>query len=463
MTTATAPARKGPAVDGVPSWMASLGIQRGEYLSVSKAQLRSQMRPDRPLKVQVWACGILHTAGYGGELATTMRQGKRIPLTAADIGVALHRAAIDHYKSAGIVDAEGGFARLKENRAEIRAALAALEEDGLVERQNASGTPLRSLSDAQLKRLPSGSTRILFWLKPRPAAADIVREQWVDWQAQIEYSAFSADDDDDDDADTEAPRLPMQEMHVGNSSLRQVPIQLILDVFQIEESEKLKINTNWNDPKHQSEYQEMIARAMVGARKIFLDVVNGSLPQELLLYVGIESTPDVGTGAATVRKREKETIERNIEESVCQSGAGPTDRHEDAPDYAAQFTALKTLLIGEYGRRFPGETPSSKLCASIITELQGAPLDLLQAHIRQRMPKATGMGFALSLAKDVGRRWREDWVEVAPKAAAARDEHARINQEQRALLWRETIDDPRASESEKEMAREFLSAAGGAS
>lgn len=152
--------------------------------------------------------------------------------------------------------------------------------------------------------------------------------------------------------------------------------------------------------------------------------------------------------------------------SVSQSGAGPTDRHEDAPDYAAQFTDLKTLLIGEYGRRFPGETPSSKLCASIITELQGAPLERLRVHIRQRMQAATGMGFALSLAQDVGRRWAEE-KEARAKAETARlAEEKRLNEHYRAQA-RAVLADPEAHPRDIEWAKELLAekaaAAGGAS
>ena len=150
--------------------------------------------------------------------------------------------------------------------------------------------------------------------------------------------------------------------------------------------------------------------------------------------------------------------------SVSQSLDGPTDRPSESDDYGARHAAVKTLLIDEYGRRFPGETPSSRLCGSILTALDGAPLERLRAHIRQRMQSATGMGFAVSLASDVGRRWIEE-KESHAKVEAASERHAQANREETEILCQETLNDPRASEDEKKFAREFLTAAaaGGAS
>lgn len=207
-----------------------------------------------------------------------------------------------------------------------------------------------------------------------------------------------------------------------------------------------------------------------------------------------------------------EPLTRTLKESVSQSPPRPTDRHADSDDYGAKTQALKTLLLDEYGRRFPGETPSTRLCASVLAALAGAPLELLQVQIRQRMKSSTSMGFALKLAEDVGERWKEDRpryeqaereriarekrekqidalrtqelvddcrrVLSNPKASGkerqeaqeyldlvAKTRHASANREETRALCQETLDDPRASGQDKELARDVLksmAAAGGA-
>lgn len=307
--------------NGVPDWMAKLGVQKGEWLYLTKAHLRSQMRPDRPLKVQVWACGMLHTTGYRGELATTKRDDQIVPLTAADIAAELHRAAKDYYKSAGIEDKEGAFASLKEDRAEIRATLAALEEDGVAERQTIKGTPLRDLTGDQLRRLPSGQTRILFWLKPKAADPERVRAQWEERQAEIE---LSSDDDDfatDGDAqladeEESVSRWDVSKVEVGKYPLRPVAIQQILFNFGIESPEKTKME----DPA----YQAIITRAWAAARETFLHVVNSSLPE-----VGAASPPEVGAGAPPLIRKES-VGEIDAESSTSSSSVAQPQSDDDA-------------------------------------------------------------------------------------------------------------------------------------
>ena len=82
--------------------MAQFGIKKGEYLSMTKAQLKTQQRPDRPLKVQVWATGMLHCAGYQSQAAMTMRNGKKVPLAPNDIIRELHNIACKYFQDGGI-------------------------------------------------------------------------------------------------------------------------------------------------------------------------------------------------------------------------------------------------------------------------------------------------------------------------------------------------------------------------
>lgn len=148
--------------------------------------------------------------------------------------------------------------------------------------------------------------------------------------------------------------------------------------------------------------------------------------------------------------------------SVSQSVERPTDRLTDPIYSEAKAAALKTLLVEEYGRRFPGETPSSRLCVSILAALEGAPLELLQIQIRQRMKSSTSMGFALKLAEDVAQRWREDALarEKAEAGRAEREERERVaNAVEFADIAERVMDDPNAPEEDKTWARELLKTA----
>lgn len=134
-----------------------------------------------------------------------------------------------------------------------------------------------------------------------------------------------------------------------------------------------------------------------------------------------ESVPS----AASLLPSEKiEGAFESVGQSLPKAAEGRTDRPAESLDYGAKAAALKTLLIDEYGRRFPGETPSSRLCASILAALEGAPLELLQIQIRQRMKSSTSMGFALKLGEDVAQRWREDAAAREKSEAQRRDDDA---------------------------------------
>lgn len=182
-----------------------------------------------------------------------------------------------------------------------------------------------------------------------------------------------------------------------------------------------------------------------------------------------ESVP---SAASFMPLESREARPQPVSQSTAKTEERPTDRHAAAldfeapaaaPDYTERLASLKALLIDEYGRRFPGETPSTKLCVQINSALADAPLDLLQTHMRQRSKSATGMGFAIRLAEDVGRRWQIE-APARAQAAAAGDQHAHANREETRTLCQETLDDPRASAEEKELARDVLKsmAAGGA-
>ena len=89
----TPPTESRPLGDGVPVWMAELGVKKSEWLSLSKAQLRTMQAPTKPLKVRLWATGMLHSPGYRGEEAFRMRNNKKFPLAPTDIIEELFRVA----------------------------------------------------------------------------------------------------------------------------------------------------------------------------------------------------------------------------------------------------------------------------------------------------------------------------------------------------------------------------------
>ena len=114
-----------------------------------------------------------------------MRNGKRRPLLPGDISAELRQAAVEYYAAAGVPPAEfdtplgatGKTIRdkLRPSKQDTRRAMAALEEDGVVERRTPNGTPLRDLPE---KERQSTQVRLHFFLVPHPAHATRVRAEF---------------------------------------------------------------------------------------------------------------------------------------------------------------------------------------------------------------------------------------------------------------------------------------------
>jgi hypothetical protein len=194
---------------------------------------------------------------------------------------------------------------------------------------------------------------------------------------------------------------------------------------------------------------------------------NGSVQTRSVPTRAGESVPtakreSVPSAASLLPSENTEGAFESVGQSLPKAAEGPTDRPAESLDYGAKIAALKTLLIDEYGRRFPGETPSSRLCASILAALEGAPLELLQIQIRQRMKSSTSMGFALKLAEDVAQRWREDAV-AREKAEAGRTEREERERIAHALDWEDvaakTLADPDVSAEDRQYAEEIIETA----
>lgn len=282
---------------GVPAWMAREGIQPGQWLSLTKPQLRAMIRPDRPLKVQVYACLLLNSAGYQGAIAYTMSNGKRRPLSPANIAGILHRAAMDYFQSAGINQPEA-FKRLREDKQQIRRVLADLETDGLIERRTHLGQRFSELSADELQRLAHGSTRIHVWATPKPANARTAKALWDYLQEGEE-----------------------QENEVGNQCLPVARIRLIRQLFS--EGDFLPPTAAI---QADSTLQELIIEALSAATETFQRVVLQRLPSPNAQCLPNVVTPGLPAVVSSCPPLESKA-ERNDEKGFT----GPAS----SPEYSA--------------------------------------------------------------------------------------------------------------------------------
>lgn len=158
-------------------WMDAYGIKYEERLTVTKAQLELKMRPCFSLKTRIWADGILHSAGYQGEHAQMMKGGHKIAVQTADIADDLMKAAAKYYRDAGILLDKAAYEALRPGTQEMRRAIADMEEDGICERRY-KGKPVRDMPLKERQARLNGKIDLYFWLRPRKAQADIVRQEY---------------------------------------------------------------------------------------------------------------------------------------------------------------------------------------------------------------------------------------------------------------------------------------------
>ena len=143
-----------------------------------------------------------------------------------------------------------------------------------------------------------------------------------------------------------------------------------------------------------------------------------------------------------------------------------TPKEDRLTDEAALEAEVKAALKREWAAQLPLDSPTPRLIRNVMAGLRGAPVALLAERMRQRRLSATGYGFAVVLANDVGIAWMEAAERrLADQAAANQREAEHLDQNRK--IWRATLTDPKASDEEKALARELLaekaSAAGGAS
>ena len=338
------------------NWMGQFGIKDGEYLSMTKAQLRTQQRPDRPLKVQVWATGMLHTAGYQGEVAMTMRAKRKVPLAPNDIIKELYATAVKYFRDGGIQASDAELEQLRETKETIRRALSALEEDGVCQRTDDQGRLLSDLSDAESRKLGNGKIRLCFFLRPKSATAKTVEQDWRERGVKA------------------------QEATVDEIRLLTPPIWKILNIFQIEKPGKATLSN--------AEFQQRVNHAYESAKKVFLNEIS----------VDIECPPSaVDTPCPPEVDTPGGTLERNIERNTQGEPVGrqveerrPTDRPTAALDLPHENSAFREMVqvIAESATPTIGEAPNEAQYLEIFQRLDGA----CAAHFRERIEAKKSQG-----------------------------------------------------------------------
>jgi hypothetical protein len=219
-----------------------------------------------------------------------------------------------------------------------------------------------------------------------------------------------------------------------------------LGLRKIREEHPIKKN---GDVKRAERVKKLIPFVEEFVQQSSFDFVQG--PDAILHNA--ESEP--GTESASIVN--SDNCQRSTEVGQSAMEDPPTDhsnRAEREPP-ANDAGLVRELLLTELRHRLPGETPKLALCARIANRLGTAPLEFLQARIRQRFKAITSMGLCVQLADDACQAWQEEeaerkgaiWVrwESAPWCDADIQESAR-----RAL------DDPAANDRIKAMAKEII-------
>lgn len=323
---------------------------------ITKAQLKSKIRPDNSLKTRVWACLILHTVGYKGELAQIMAKtafGPRPrPLKPNDISRELHFETVKYFQGAGIKDEEV-LKKMKVSKENLRRALQELEEAGLCERRF-EAKPLKLLSKDQLKRLTyTDKLEIYCWLTPKPAETKKILEDWKYLEAnQVVKNC-----------------LPSNPMYTP--SIRQ-----ILNTLTTDRSKIAKITSH-------DGYATIITEAWNKAKQQFDEVVNG-----WLLQVENHSGPEEGTIGGTFES----SVERNTETHAAAAPEARKPQNAAAADHGLLTQELTARGLGVHNR---------KMLAQIVANLNDTPLPFFLDLLDNRRDRGKiGTGLLPELAND---------------------------------------------------------------
>ena len=189
----------------IPEFLAKLGIKPGEWMFTSKLTVKAFMRPNWPLKARIWACLMLQSFGFEGDLAVAMVKGRdgdspRIgPIMPKGIASMLNKAAVEAFKESRIPLTDEERADVQITRQNMRAALSEMEDDGLIVRVRVDGSwqglkgkslgealesgaavELVDLPAAERKKLQNGRAAVYLLAKPRPAKSlEITRTRYT--------------------------------------------------------------------------------------------------------------------------------------------------------------------------------------------------------------------------------------------------------------------------------------------
>jgi hypothetical protein len=164
-----------PNQEGEREWRESRGIYDGDWLTAMRPQFETWMRPDSgSLADRIFACGILQTAGFKGELAVRLDNNRLVPVTSNYIRNRINQA-VDDWLAAGGFDLEKlrkehkeQLDKLHATKQDVRRGLARLEVLGRALRTNRNGVPLRNLPPDEKKGLQEGEILLFFFFRPLP-------------------------------------------------------------------------------------------------------------------------------------------------------------------------------------------------------------------------------------------------------------------------------------------------------
>lgn len=402
----------------VPSWMSELGIQPNGAVTLSKEQLRSLMRPNQKLKVQVWACGMLQASGYNDETAWFSERGRQIPLTPAHIIRILHAEAKRYFTEAGIKDENGGFAALRETKMSLRAAIVALEEDGVCERR-VDGKPISTIPRKE-RELVSGQTRLCFFARPKPSDPEQVHSEWAQLQARILEPAIG-------DSPGEGVIL----------SLPPIRIPQILKLFQFQIPGKAQISTQ--------EYHEKVTRSYEAAREIFIKVMEEGVKESLPMGAA-ESLPEGATGAVPFRNTSEIPIEKGGQQSSSSVVGVPKSVNKQSSSSAVSSGTVEKTAEEEDCRslfaKFKAQYPANR-----FDEPKTRPLfEAKPLHEQQRVLASLRMYLTCDRWSDDAGQWiplSSNWLktyEATPPPSLKKKTNGRPSYDEGQALIRAALE-----------------------
>lgn len=143
--------------------------------------------------------------------------------------------------------------------------------------------------------------------------------------------------------------------------------------------------------------------------------------------------------------------------AVGRSGVETTEQQEKVRAARGSELELIEKALVEIGTRLH-DSPGPKLARQIHAALRGAPLQNLFLRWGERAAAITRLGLCRRIADDVGKAWQANSRE-RERAGKARIDHDHAANERMDRDARATLDDPKATEAERQLAHEILGTA----